>query len=173
MPHGHVTGVAQGKVCDCSVLFGTNSTQNGAFSAQFAIILLLLTPDVTCETTDGVWIAEWIYCPLRTTSHGSATADHKSPQHPLNLFQPVFTSRSTTTASNSWNSAASRAQVLSSQPQVQKCLWSVPCLYHPGTDHTENTPFPTVTIVACVFVAAGTCLSSRCPETVFVYRVSA
>jgi hypothetical protein len=39
---------------------------------------------------------------------------HKSPQHPLNPFQPaVFISRSLATASNSGDSSASRAQVLS------------------------------------------------------------
>jgi hypothetical protein len=44
----------------------------------------------------------------------------KSPQHPLSLFQPaVFTSRSLATASNSGDSSASRAQVISSQPLVQ------------------------------------------------------
>jgi hypothetical protein len=35
-----------------------------------------------------------------------------------------------------------------------------------GTDHIENTKFPILTIVACVFVAAETSLPSRCPETV-------
>jgi hypothetical protein len=41
---------------------------------------------------------------------------HKSPQHPLSLFQPaVFTSRSLATASNSGDLSGSRAQVLFSQ----------------------------------------------------------
>jgi hypothetical protein len=46
---------------------------------------------------------------------------HKSPQHPLSLFQPavVFISRSLATASNSGDYSASRAQVSSSQPPVQ------------------------------------------------------
>jgi hypothetical protein len=37
----------------------------------------------------------------------------------------------------------------------------------------RDTPFPTVTIVACVSVAAWTCLPSRYPETVLVHTVTA
>jgi hypothetical protein len=55
-----------------------------------------------------------------TTSNYSAIAistTHKSTQHPLSFFQPaVFTSRSLATDSNTGDSSASRAQVLSSQP---------------------------------------------------------
>jgi hypothetical protein len=48
---------------------------------------------------------------------------HKSPQHPLSLFQPtVFTSRSLATASNIGDTSASIVQVLSSQIPVQNCL---------------------------------------------------
>jgi hypothetical protein len=54
---------------------------------------------------------------------------HKSPQHPLSLFQPaVFTSRYTATASNSEDSSASRAQVVSSQAPVQNCVPANPSL---------------------------------------------
>jgi hypothetical protein len=46
---------------------------------------------------------------------------HRSPQHPLRLFPSccVFNSRSIATASNSGDSSASLANVLSSQPLVQ------------------------------------------------------
>jgi hypothetical protein len=46
---------------------------------------------------------------------------YKSPQHPLSLFAAccVFISRSLATVSNSGDSSASRAQVLSSQPLMQ------------------------------------------------------
>jgi hypothetical protein len=68
---------------------------------------------------------------LTTYTHGSElqaiTAPpliltiHKSPKHPLSLFPAccVFTSRSLATASNSGDSSAPRAQVLSSQPPLQ------------------------------------------------------
>jgi hypothetical protein len=39
----------------------------------------------------------------------------------------------------------------------------------PHTKHTVSNSNP---IAACVFVAAGTCLTSRYPETVVVYRVT-
>jgi hypothetical protein len=59
-----------------------------------------------------------------STSNYSATAIsiiHKLPQHPLSLFPAccAFTNRSLATASNSGDSSASRAQVLSSQPPIQ------------------------------------------------------
>jgi hypothetical protein len=66
---------------------------------------------------------------------------HKSPQHPLILFQNVFFRRSSqATASDSGDSSASRSRVLSSQPPVQNCLSThfVPCLWHPSTDHKTN-----------------------------------
>jgi hypothetical protein len=47
---------------------------------------------------------------------------YKSPQHLLSLFPGccVFISRSLATASNNGDSSASRAQVFSSQPLVQR-----------------------------------------------------
>jgi hypothetical protein len=71
---------------------------------------------------------------------------HISPQHPLSHFPTccVFTSRSLATASNSGDSSASRAQLLSSQLNYQL-----------ATDH----------IVEYMSVAAETCLPSLCPET--------
>jgi hypothetical protein len=68
---------------------------------------------------------------LLAASNYSATADlHNSPQHPLSLFQPAVFIRSLATASNSGDSSASRAQILSSQPPVQNRLSTgfVPCL---------------------------------------------
>jgi hypothetical protein len=49
---------------------------------------------------------------------------HKSPQHPLRVFPAYydFISRSLATASNSGDSSASRAQVLSSQPPAHNSL---------------------------------------------------
>jgi hypothetical protein len=49
---------------------------------------------------------------------------HKSPQHPLRNVPAccVFVSHSLATASNSGDSSASRAHVLSSQPPVRNCL---------------------------------------------------
>jgi hypothetical protein len=55
---------------------------------------------------------------------------YKSPQHPLSHFPAccVFISRSMVTASNSGDSSASCAQVLSSQPSVQNWTlkWELP-----------------------------------------------
>jgi hypothetical protein len=53
---------------------------------------------------------------------------YKSPQHPLNLFPAccVFTSSSLTTASNSGDSSASRAQVLPSPTLVRNNLPDIP-----------------------------------------------
>jgi hypothetical protein len=39
--------------------------------------------------------------------------------------------------------------------------------------HIKHPVFNSNSIVACVFVAVGTCLPRRCPETVVVYRVAA
>jgi hypothetical protein len=67
---------------------------------------------------DYRWSVDWIYW------HNSLISTiHKSPQHPLSNFQPaVFISRSPTTASNSRDFSASRAQVLPSPTLVQNCL---------------------------------------------------
>jgi hypothetical protein len=79
---------------------------------------------------------------------------HKSPQHPLSLFQPaVFTSRSLATASNSGDFLASSSQVLSSQPPVQNCLTTdfVPCLQHLSTDQVETLRFQQ-SLYCCVHI---------------------
>jgi hypothetical protein len=69
---------------------------------------------LTTHTHDSYYVQVITAPPLISTIH-------KSPQHPLSLFQPaVFTSRSLVTASNSGDFSASSAQVLSSQPLVQK-----------------------------------------------------
>jgi hypothetical protein len=55
---------------------------------------------------------------------------YKSPQHPLRLFAAccVLTSHSLAKASNSGDSSASRAEVVSSQPPVKNSTYFVPCL---------------------------------------------
>jgi hypothetical protein len=72
-------------------------------------------------TIDGIWIGEWIYwplfTPLGTTSNYSATANLHNSQitaAPAKLFPAcyIFNSSSLATASNSGNSSASRAHVV-------------------------------------------------------------
>jgi hypothetical protein len=65
-----------------------------------------------------------LYTPLGTTSNYSATANLHNSQITTAPAKPflsccVFISRSLTTASNSGDSSASRAQVLSSHTSVQ------------------------------------------------------
>jgi hypothetical protein len=106
---------------------------------------------------------------------------HKSPQHPLSLFPDccLFTSCSLVTASNSEDSSASFVQVLTSQTLVQNSLSTdlVLCLQHLGKDHVETRRFncfiPTVALFRICCLATGTCLPSRFPETVTLYRVAA
>jgi hypothetical protein len=95
---------------------------------------------------------------------------HKSPQHTLSLFAAccVFISCSLVAASNSGDSSASRTQVLSSQPPVQNStlnwlLIAVTLLVITSWhgQHRKHRSY----IVACVFVDAGTCILSSCPET--------
>jgi hypothetical protein len=140
-------------------------------------------------TIDGVSNGEWIYCSLMhtqlvTTSNYSATANlHNSQITAVTTkhFQAccVLASRSLASASSSGNSSASRTQALSSQPSVENSLSTnfVPCLKHISTDHIENRALlllrPTVALLRTSCLATGTCLASRCPETVVVYRVIA
>jgi hypothetical protein len=133
-----------------------------------------------CVTTDRVWICECIYWPLTHDSEVQATTTlqlpstiHKSPQHPLSLFPArcVFTSRSLTTASNSGDSSASHAQVPSlnlpwrTQLNWQLCLLLIISRHGPHIKHPVSN---SNSIGTCVFVAAGTCLPSRFPETIVV-----
>jgi hypothetical protein len=68
---------------------------------------------VVCVTIDSVnGFIDHLY-----TAPPLISTIHKSPQHPSTCC--VFTSRSQVTVSNSGNSSASRAQVLSSQTPVQ------------------------------------------------------
>jgi hypothetical protein len=80
---------------------------------------------------------------------------YKLLQHPLSLFQPaVFISRSLAKASNSGDSSASRAQVLSSQPPVQtsalnrqvttivQSLINFPCRAQLNCQHSTNWTAP-------------------------------
>jgi hypothetical protein len=82
----------------------------------------------------------------------------------------VFTRRSLATAFNSGGSSASRAQILSPQPPMQNSsglttLPGTPIVFKITPRHGPRTNilFQQYSIVACVFVAAGTCLLSRNP----------
>jgi hypothetical protein len=125
---------------------------------------------------------------------------HKSPQHQLSLFSACcLISRYLATASNSRDSSASRAKVLSSQPPLQNSTQLIgPTVlvrtsrHGPHRNHSSTVAYMSVAaeervyravsptrprlgphrkrtvsnsnylyIVACVFVAAGTCLPSR------------
>jgi hypothetical protein len=77
----------------------------------------------------------------------------------------VFTSRSLARASNSGDSSASCAQVLSSQTTIQNSLGHSSCLQD---NHVENTISNSTSVVQR-FVAVGTCLPSHCLETSLVY----
>jgi hypothetical protein len=106
---------------------------------------------------------------LGNTSNYSATADlHNSqiitaPAKPLPACY-IFTSRSMSTVSNSGDSSASRAQVLSSQRPVQNSLSTQICPLLITSRHGQHRKHRS-SIVAFVFVAAGTCLPRLCPET--------
>jgi hypothetical protein len=70
---------------------------------------------------------EHLHTWLRTTSNCSATANLHNSQITTAPAKPfpacyVFTGHSLAMASNSGDSSASRAQVLSSQPSMQNCL---------------------------------------------------
>jgi hypothetical protein len=84
-----------------------------------------------CVTVDGVWIGKRIYWPLIPhdselqviTAPPLISTIHKSPWHPLSLFEPaVFTSRSLAKTSNSEDSSSSRTQVPPSLTPIQNCL---------------------------------------------------
>jgi hypothetical protein len=79
----------------------------------------------------GFGLADWIYCTyildsVVITALSLISALYSSPQNPLSLYQPVFTSRSMATASNSGDSSASRAHVFPSSTLVQNYLPTTP-----------------------------------------------
>jgi hypothetical protein len=82
----------------------------------------------------------------------------------------VFTSRSLAMSYDNGDSSASRAQIRFSQPHaelfvsnlVAPSVFKITPWQGPHRKHHSS-------IVARVFVAAGTCLSSCCPETSVVY----
>jgi hypothetical protein len=135
-----------------------------------------------------------------TTNNHSATADlHKSPQHPLSLFQPAVSSRavpwqrlltveilqlpafrsfrrrlSFRTACRlflqlNWIAVSSQPPLQSSTALSTQLSLNRPQLawgsrYVASGRTQQKTPFPkNPSVVFCVFVAAGTCLPSRCP----------
>jgi hypothetical protein len=109
---------------------------------------------------------------------------HRSSQNPLNLFPAcyVFNSRSLTMASNSGDSSASCAHVVTVRQLSCNCqlttmpsLPSVPCRARlncqPSTEPVKIIPQRRLcrkhqySIAVHVFPSAGTCLLSRCLET--------
>jgi hypothetical protein len=106
----------------------------------------------------------------QTTSNHNATANHHNSVTNTALAKlfPAsrsFTSRSLVTASNSGDSSASRAQVLSSQPPVQNptelvtpTVLIVTSRHGPHRKHCSS-------FVSFVSVVAGTCLLGCCAET--------
>jgi hypothetical protein len=70
------------------------------------------------------------------------------------------------------------AQVLSSQTPVQNCQLTLALAYNISARTREKTQLfhccsPTVALLRICGLATGTCLPSRCPTTVPVYRVTA
>jgi hypothetical protein len=102
---------------------------------------------------------------------------HRLPQHPLSLL-PVccVNSHSLVTSSNSGDSSASRAHVVTARRISY--TWTLSArlgslLYSLGADPTENTASISFSIVVMGglpsespdIVSTGTCLPSRCSET--------
>jgi hypothetical protein len=136
-------------------------------------------PDPLLPTkSDGLdtGFIDHLYTRLGTTCNYSATANLHTLQNTVANTKSsptcsVFNSRSLATASNNGDSSASRSQILLSQrllqsstpnPQRTGFVFFITPLRGP---HRKHRPF----IVTCVFVAAGTCLSSRCSEMVVLY----
>jgi hypothetical protein len=96
---------------------------------------------------------------------------HKSPQRSVILFPAcvVFTNRSLATSSNIRDSSASRAQVLSSQPPVQRSLGLPSCLQVFGMDHVETPRFQQYLYCCASIRCCGNVLPSRCLETSLIY----
>jgi hypothetical protein len=103
-------------------------------------------------TIDAVWFGEGIYWPLitllGTTRNYSAPANLYNSQITTSPAKPfpaccVLTSRSLSTTSNSGDSSASYAQVLSSQPPVQNSteLSTLSLAYSISAQTTQKTPF--------------------------------
>jgi hypothetical protein len=98
----------------------------------------------------------------------------KSPQHSLTSFQPAVSSPAVP-----WQRLL--IMEILQLPALRSSLHSFPCRTQLSTEivptvllitsrhgsHRKHSP----SIVACVLVAAGTCLPSRCLETVAVYSL--
>jgi hypothetical protein len=121
-----------------------------------------------------------LYTWVGNISNYSATANLHNSQTTTAHPKPfaaccVFTSRSLSTASNSWDSSASCAQFLSSYTPVQNWLGRPSFLpYSSSSRISYKHPVSNSTcIVARRFCAARKCLPSRCLETALVYpRIS-
>jgi hypothetical protein len=114
-------------------------------------------------TVDGAWIGEWIYWPLTHASEVQVltappliSTVHKLSQHPLSPFPAcfVFTRRSLT--------AASDMEILQLHA-LRSSLHSLPC-------RTATQLTSSVALLRICCLATGTCLPSRCPETVTILQ---
>jgi hypothetical protein len=142
------------------------------------IILLRISQ---CVTVDGVWIGEWIYWPLthmnRTTTNYRTGANLHSLQiTTCQVFSAfcVSSSRSLATTSNSRDSSASRAHVVTVRRISRNWTHSAglgPSLYNLGVTLTENTSSSPSIVNGRLpsdssdIVSARTYLPSRCSET--------
>jgi hypothetical protein len=125
-----------------------------------------------------------LYTPLGTTSTYSVTANVHNSRITTASTKPFpaccgITNCSLATASNSGDSSASHAQVLSSQPPSQNSAlnWQLPgwwpfhtnlqvfssqadfnWLGHPFAWTQWKTPFPTVTLLLCAYLLPQECV---------------
>jgi hypothetical protein len=133
-----------------------------------------------------------LYTQLETTITALSliTTLYKSSHHPPSLFQSaVLTSRCLVTASNDGGSWASGVQesahaelISTANSTIAPSLLSLPCRAQLNCQPSTNLIAPILffittshgphrkhrsSVVACVFVSAGTCVPSLCSETVF------
>jgi hypothetical protein len=94
---------------------------------------------------DGVWIGKWIYWPL-------------------------IHSRLVTTSSYSATASIHTLQITTAQDKYFPA-WCV--FFNSGYSSASRAQVFSSPIAACLFVAAGTCLSSRCSEMIIIYRITA
>jgi hypothetical protein len=102
---------------------------------------------------------------------------HISPQHPPSLFQPAVPSPAVP-----WQRLL-KVEILQLDAfrfYFQSLLYiteliapAVLVITFRHGPHTKRIVFYSNSVFACIFVAAGTWLPSRCPETVRVYRATA
>jgi hypothetical protein len=146
-------------------------------------IYVVETKDIVTCTGDYWRSLDWgldlltTYTRLVTTSNYNGTANLHNSQMTTAHAKPfwvccVFTSHSLATVSNSGDPSFSftRSDPLFTASRTELTNnWPFPLLIpsRHGPRRSKH-PLPTITIVACVFVAARTCLASSCPETIVV-----